>query len=135
MNNLLRYFTILKLFLVVDEIQFRKQCPPKFIVPIQGSMVEEGQKVVLNGIFDGSPEPSVLWFHNQKPVRPSHDVKIEVGSKETSISFAKVRYKSYSLDYSDLETILKLEFINNIMCFTYFKIRLSHNTRVNILVV
>ena len=63
--------------------------------------MEEGQKVVLNGIFDGSPEPSVLWFHNQKPVRPSHDVKIEVGSKETSISFAKVRYKSYSLEYSD----------------------------------
>ena len=97
---LLRYFTILKLFLVVDEIQFRKQCPPKFIVPIQGSMVEEGQKVVLNGIFDGSPEPSVLWFHNQKPVRPSHDVKIEVGSKETSISFAKVRYKFFCFTYT-----------------------------------
>ena len=53
-------------------------------------MVEEGQKVVIRGVFEATPDPSVLWFHNQKPVRPSHDVKIEVGQKETSISFAKV---------------------------------------------
>ena len=53
-------------------------------------MVEEGQKVVIKGVFQGFPEPNVLWLHNKKPVRPSHDVKIEVGSKETSISFTKV---------------------------------------------
>ena len=53
-------------------------------------MVEEGQKVVVGGVFEASPEPNVLWFHNQIPVRPSHDVKIEVGNKETSISFTKV---------------------------------------------
>jgi hypothetical protein len=64
--------------------------PPKFIQPIQGNMVEEGQKVVIRGVFEASPEPNVLWFHNQIPVRPSHDVKIEVGNKETSISFTKV---------------------------------------------
>ena len=53
-------------------------------------MVEEGQKVVIRGVFEASPEPNVLWFHNQNPVRPSHDVKIEVGNKDTSISFTKV---------------------------------------------
>ena len=53
-------------------------------------MVEEGQKVVIRGVYEASPEPNVLWFHNQNPVRPSHDVKIEVGNKETSISFTKV---------------------------------------------
>ena len=56
-------------------------------------MVEEGQKVVVRGVFESSPEPSVLWLHNQKPMRPGHDVKIEVGNKETTISFAKVGYE------------------------------------------
>ena len=54
-------------------------------------MVEEGQKVVMRGSFEANPDPSVLWFHNQKPIRPSHDVKIEVGDKETSISFNKIK--------------------------------------------
>ena len=68
-------------------------------------MVEEGQKVVIKGVFEASPEPNVLWFHNQIPVRPSHDVKIEVGNKETSISFAKVG--NISLVYFKTMYILK----------------------------
>ena len=66
--------------------------PPKFIEPIQGSMVEEGQKVVIQGVFEGFPDPNVLWLHNHTPIRPSHDVKIEVRNKETSISFTKVAH-------------------------------------------
>ena len=53
-------------------------------------MVEEGQKVVIKGVYEGFPDPNVLWLHNQTPVRPSHDIKIEVRNKETSISFTKV---------------------------------------------
>ena len=53
-------------------------------------MVEEGQKVIIKGVYEGFPDPNVLWLHNQTPVRPSHDIKIEVRNKETSISFAKV---------------------------------------------
>ena len=55
-------------------------------------MVEEGQKVIIKGVFEGFPDPNVLWLHNQTPVRPSHDVKIEVRNKETSISFTKVSH-------------------------------------------
>ena len=78
---------------VVENLKPQKLNAPKFVVPIQGSMVEEGQKVVVRGVFESSPEPSVLWLHNQTPIRPGHDVKIEVGNKETSIAFAKVVHK------------------------------------------
>ena len=80
------------MFSFIDDSPTKTIRPPKFIQPIQGSMVEEGQKVVIKGIFEGFPDPNVLWLHNQTPVRPSHDVKIEVRNKETSISFTKVSH-------------------------------------------
>ena len=76
-------------------------------------MAEEGEKVVIKGVYEGFPDPNVLWLHNQTPVRPSHDIKIEVRNKETSISFTKVSILIFAVIIKLRQRIwksLKLEF-------------------------
>ena len=44
---------------------------PKFITPIQGSIVEEGAKVVLEGVFQGQPKPKIKWTYNEETIQES----------------------------------------------------------------
>ncbi|XP_031348623.1 titin isoform X3 [Photinus pyralis] len=46
----------------------RKTRPPKFTSPIVGKIVDQGVDVLLEGIIDGSPTPTVKWEKNGVPL-------------------------------------------------------------------
>ena len=69
----------------------KKAVAPKFISPIQGSMVEEGVKVVLEGIYQAQPQPAIKWLHNGKSLHhSSHDFKINSTQNKSSLIITKV---------------------------------------------
>ncbi|KAK7027933.1 hypothetical protein SK128_020283 [Halocaridina rubra] len=53
----------------------KKLAPARFIVPLQGVIANDGDRVVLECTIDGHPEPTVTWTRNGGPV--SEDAQIE----------------------------------------------------------
>ena len=69
----------------------KKSVAPRFVSTLQGKMAEEGERVVLEAIVDGVPECKIIWFHNERPVKPGPDVRISFEKKKTTLTIAKVR--------------------------------------------
>ncbi|XP_011705984.1 PREDICTED: uncharacterized protein LOC105461199 isoform X2 [Wasmannia auropunctata] len=47
----------------------RKLIAPRFISPITGMIVDQGTDVVLEGIIDGFPQPTILWSKNGQDLK------------------------------------------------------------------
>ena len=69
----------------------KKAVAPRFVSPLVGKDVEEGERVVLEAIADGVPECKITWLHKSKPVRPGPDVWISFEKKKTTLTMPKVR--------------------------------------------
>ncbi|KAJ4429610.1 hypothetical protein ANN_21796, partial [Periplaneta americana] len=48
----------------------RKSVAPRFVTPLNGKIVDQGADVVLDGILDGYPQPTVTWYKNGQELIP-----------------------------------------------------------------
>ncbi|XP_068215232.1 uncharacterized protein [Palaemon carinicauda] len=53
----------------------KKLSPARFIVPLQGVIANDGDRVVLECTIDGHPDPTVSWSHNGGPVSETAETK------------------------------------------------------------
>lgn len=49
---------------------------PAVQLPLKNTSVFEGKSVRLDCVIVGQPEPEVIWYHNDRPVKESQDVQL-----------------------------------------------------------
>ncbi|XP_012061613.1 PREDICTED: uncharacterized protein LOC105624873 [Atta cephalotes] len=49
---------------------------PKFQLPLQNLEIQEGQSARLDCVIVGQPEPEVIWYHDEQPVKESSDFQL-----------------------------------------------------------
>lgn len=49
---------------------------PTVQLPLKNTAVFEGKSVRLDCVIVGQPEPEVIWYHNDRPVKESQDVQL-----------------------------------------------------------
>ncbi|XP_012542170.2 titin isoform X3 [Monomorium pharaonis] len=49
---------------------------PKFQLPLQDLKIQEGRSARLDCVIVGQPEPEVIWYHNEQPVKESSDFQL-----------------------------------------------------------
>jgi len=65
---------------------------PKFTMPLRDQQVNDGDRAVFKVFFRGNPAPSVTWFFNSQPIKPSRDFQINVDVRrgESSLVIVEV---------------------------------------------
>ncbi|KAF4518527.1 hypothetical protein B566_EDAN004271 [Ephemera danica] len=64
---------------IKPALKQRKSVPPRFISPLNGRIVDQGSDVLLEGIVDGFPIPTVTWMKNGQEVPSSCETTFEHG--------------------------------------------------------
>ncbi len=69
------------------------QEPPRFTVPLRDQCVDDGDKVVFHVQFRGNPRPTITWYFNSQPIKPSADFQINVDfqRQESTLTVVEVR--------------------------------------------
>nr|XP_006823021.1 PREDICTED: titin-like [Saccoglossus kowalevskii] len=67
-----------------------EQVPPTFIQPLRDQEFVEGKRARLDCIIVGTPEPEVIWYFNEKPVRESEDFKLIFEGDKCTLMITKV---------------------------------------------
>ncbi|CAG0878667.1 unnamed protein product [Darwinula stevensoni] len=67
--------------------------PPRFLQPLTGITVTEGDRVLLQGIIEGVPEPSVEWYKNGMEVVVRSDLHVRYDGGKVSLIFDKASSK------------------------------------------
>ena len=49
---------------------------PSVQLPLKDVSIFEGKPVRLDCVIVGQPEPEVIWYHNERPVKESADVQL-----------------------------------------------------------
>ncbi|KAF8795362.1 Muscle M-line assembly protein unc-89 like protein [Argiope bruennichi] len=64
--------------------------PPKFIKPVSTAVVTEGEKLLLEAIYEGVPEPTIQWFKDDKELKNKPGLQITCsGGRNTSLFILK----------------------------------------------
>jgi titin len=66
------YFTDIE---VVEEVETEKQ-KPAFYVPLANKECNEKDKVVLECIIVANPEPEVIWYKDNQPIKESNTIEL-----------------------------------------------------------
>ncbi|XP_059475060.1 titin-like isoform X2 [Neocloeon triangulifer] len=77
----------------IPIVRERKPVAPKFISPLNGKIVDQGEDVFLEGIVDGHPAPNVTWLKNGMELPSNCNVtfkhnKVSLTIKEVSVNDA-----------------------------------------------
>ncbi|CAF4314025.1 unnamed protein product, partial [Rotaria magnacalcarata] len=49
---------------------------PVFVQPLRDTTITEGQKLKLHAAINAHPEPEIIWYCNNIPLKSSRDVTI-----------------------------------------------------------
>lgn len=66
-----------------------KSLPPKFIKPVECSVVEVGEDIILQGQIEGYPEPTVAWSLGEKEIFPRTGLSISFSDNVASLKISK----------------------------------------------
>ncbi len=58
---------------------------PSVQLPLKNLSVFEGKPARLDCVIVGKPEPEVIWYHNEKPVKESDDIKLSFQGDHCSL--------------------------------------------------
>ena len=67
----------------------KKVVEPSFVSPVQGCMVEEGERVVLEGTVNGSPEPKITWWRGKSQVFSNERLQVTFCRGKTCLTIEK----------------------------------------------
>ena len=79
-----------KKVVLVDSNVEKKSVEPKFVSPIEGKIVEEGDSVTLEGTITGRPMPKITWLRNGKVLVLDMNTKISHLKNKSILSIDKV---------------------------------------------
>ena len=70
----------------------REPEPPRFNLPLRDQQINDGDRAIFKVYFRGYPAPTVTWFFNSQPIKPSRDFQINVDVKrgESSLVIVEV---------------------------------------------
>ncbi|XP_051161941.1 muscle M-line assembly protein unc-89 isoform X2 [Leptopilina boulardi] len=71
----------------------RKQTAPRFVSPVTGMIVDQATDVVLEGIVDGFPQPTVTWAKNNQELRTKDGVKMSYQQNHARLELKNVNVK------------------------------------------
>ncbi|XP_024868428.1 muscle M-line assembly protein unc-89-like isoform X5 [Temnothorax curvispinosus] len=71
----------------------RKLVAPRFISPITGMIVDQGTDVVLEGIIDGFPPPTILWSKNGQELTLKDNIKTSYAHSHVKLELKNVNVK------------------------------------------
>ncbi|XP_067210497.1 uncharacterized protein zormin isoform X3 [Linepithema humile] len=71
----------------------RKPIAPRFVSPITGMIVDQGTDVVLEGIIDGFPQPTILWSKNGQKLTSTDNMKISYAHNHVKLELKNVNIK------------------------------------------
>ena len=70
-------------FKMTFEVAHDEQEAPRFTLPLRDQCVDDGDKVIMKVMFRGNPQPTVTWYFNSQPIKPSADFQINVDFKKS----------------------------------------------------
>ena len=76
--------------IILVESPLKNVVEPKFVEPIQGKMVEEGNSLSLHGIFTGNPTPKITWLKENQIIQCTNMTKINHFKNKSSLVIDKV---------------------------------------------
>ena len=76
--------------IVLVESPLKTIIEPKFVEPIQGRMVEEGNSISLTGIFTGNPTPKITWLKENQIIQCNNMTKINNFKNKSSLVIDEV---------------------------------------------
>lgn len=71
----------------------RKLSAPRFVSPLTGMIVDQGANVVLEGIIDGFPQPSMLWSKNGQELTPKDGATTSYAHNHVKLELKDVNVK------------------------------------------
>ncbi|XP_078042862.1 uncharacterized protein LOC144473128 isoform X2 [Augochlora pura] len=71
----------------------RKSTAPRFVSPITGMIVDQGSDVVLEGIIDGYPPPSITWSKNGQELKSRDGLMISYAHNHIRLELKNVNVK------------------------------------------
>ncbi|KAG7188138.1 hypothetical protein KM043_013359 [Ampulex compressa] len=70
----------------------RKFTAPRFVTPITGMIVDQGTDIVLEGMIDGYPQPTIIWSKNGQELK-STDFKTSYAHNHVRLELKNVNVK------------------------------------------
>ncbi|XP_015607040.1 titin isoform X3 [Cephus cinctus] len=71
----------------------RKSVAPRFVSPVTGMIVDQGTDIVLEGIVDGFPQPTIAWSKNGQELKEKEGVKISYAHNHVRVEIKNVNVK------------------------------------------
>ncbi|XP_076758852.1 uncharacterized protein LOC143428086 isoform X1 [Xylocopa sonorina] len=71
----------------------RKSTAPRFVSPITGMIVDQGTDIVLEGIIDGFPQPSIVWSKNGQELKTKDGMTITYAHNHVRLELKNVNVK------------------------------------------
>ncbi|XP_076170517.1 uncharacterized protein LOC143148247 isoform X3 [Ptiloglossa arizonensis] len=71
----------------------RKSTAPRFVSPITGMIVDQGSDIVLEGIIDGYPQPSIVWSKNGQELKTKDGMLISYSHNHVRLELKNVNVK------------------------------------------
>ncbi|CAF4868326.1 unnamed protein product, partial [Rotaria magnacalcarata] len=51
-------------------------CKPTIVQPLLDTNINEGEKLKLHAAINGHPEPEIIWYRNNIPLKNSRDLTL-----------------------------------------------------------
>ncbi|CAK9797379.1 TTN [Anthophora quadrimaculata] len=71
----------------------RKSTAPRFVSPVTGMIVDQGTDIVLEGIIDGFPQPSISWSKNGQELKTKDGMTITYAHNHVRLELKNVNVK------------------------------------------
>lgn len=62
-----------------------KTVKPSIQVALKNTSIFEGKSAKLDCVIVGQPEPEVIWYHNEEPVKESNDIQLQFQGDRCSL--------------------------------------------------
>ena len=59
-------------------------------MPLRDQQINDGDRAIFKVLFRGIPSPTITWFFNSQPIKPSRDFQISVRRGESSLVIVEV---------------------------------------------
>jgi hypothetical protein len=63
---------------------------PLFMTPLSNKEVQEGARALFKCVVSGAPEPEIIWFHNEKPLKETKDFELSFTGDQCSLLIREV---------------------------------------------
>lgn len=65
------------------------QATPTFVQEIVDQRARRGERVVFECLYSGTPTPDVVWYHNDRLLRNTKNIKIQYKEKKTTLTILR----------------------------------------------